>query len=321
VLLGGFLTGMLSWRWVFFINIPIGIAVLAGTKTLVEGQRNSGRLDIPGAVSGVGSMIALVYSITRGGEHGWSDTITLGSFVIAAILLLLFLWLQRSRKHPMLPLELFSDRNRSGSYATMLFVGAGLMGTFYLLTLYLQQVLQFSPLKTGLSSLPFSAGIILGAGISSKLVERLAPRAVAVPGLLIAAAGMFWLSRLSIDSSYVAHVLPAVFITSFGLGMTAVTMTLTAVHRVAEERAGVASALVNTAQQIGAALGLALFTTISILAANDPGMPATSTESLTHGYTSAFLAGAVMLLIAALVVAFMINTKHTQATARPDTDT
>ncbi|WP_257458029.1 MFS transporter [Archangium lipolyticum] len=152
---------------------------------------------------------------------------------------------------------LFRDRNRSGAYATMLFVGAGLVGTFYLLTLYLQEVLRFSPVRTGLSSLPFSAGIILGAGISSKRVERLAPRAVAGPGLVVGAAGMFWLSMLSVDSSYATHVLPAVFLTSLGLGLSAVAMTLTAVHGVSEERAGVTSAVVNMAQQLGAALGLA----------------------------------------------------------------
>ena len=252
--------------------------------------------------------------------------------MVAAVLMALFLWLQSHSKHPILPLRLFSDRNRSGSYATMLFVGAGLMGTFYLLTLFLQQVLQFSPFKTGLSSLPFSVGIILGAGISSKLVERLAPRLVAAPGLVVASIGMYWLSTLTRDSSYVGYVLPAVFITSFGLGMAAVAMTLTAVHGVAEEQAGVASALVNTGQQIGAALGLALFTTISIsasndrlpdaakvlvegLAGNDTGIIVRASVALTEGYTTAFLAGAVMLLIAALIVVVSITTRHTQAAA------
>lgn len=330
VLLGGFLTGVLSWRWVFFINIPIGLAVLAGTRVLVEGQRNSGKLDLPGATSGVGAMVALTFGITRAGEHGWNDAVTLGAFVVGAVLMILFLWLQRHSKHPVLPLGLFSDRNRSGSYATMVFVGAGLMGTFYLLTLFLQQVLLFSPLKTGLSSLPFSLGIILGAGISSKLVERLAPRGVTAPGLVVASIGMYWMSTLTGDSSYFGHVLPAVFITSLGLGMAAIAMTLTAVHDVAEEQAGIASALVNTGQQIGAALGLALFTTISIsasnhqlpnaakvlmegLADNDSGIVARASAALTNGYTAAFFAAAVMLLITALLVVLAINTRRTQA--------
>jgi predicted MFS family arabinose efflux permease len=219
----------------------------------------------------------------------------------------------------------------------MLFVGAGLMGTFYLMALYLQQILQFSPIKTGLASLPFSAGIILGAGISSKLVERLAPRAVAAPGLALGAVGMFWLSTITTDASYAAHVLPGVFLASFGLGMAAVTVTLTAVHDVAEEQAGVASALVNMAQQIGAALGLALFTTVALTAANDraPGAAAAlqggaaandadalarAGEALTHGYTTAFLWGAGMLLLAAVIVLAAVTTSRTQAAGNTRTE-
>jgi EmrB/QacA subfamily drug resistance transporter len=334
VLLGGVLTGLLSWRAVFFINVPIGLAVLAGTRALVEGQRNQGRLDTADALSGTGALFGLAYGITRGGEHGWTDPVTLALFGAALALGGLFVWLQTRRANPMLPLGLFGDRNRSGSYAAMLFGGAAAMGTFYLLTLYLQEVLRFSPVRTGLSSLPFSAGIILGAGISSKLVARLAPRAVAGPGLVAVAAGMFWLSTLTPDASYAAHVLPGVFLTAFGFGLTAVAMTLTAVHGVAEEQAGVGSALVNMAQQIGAAFGLAVFTTISLAAAdsrlpgaaaalqdgartNDAAALARATEALTHGYTTAFLAGAGMLLVAAVIVLAAVNTRRTQGTAHP----
>ena len=332
VLLGGVLTGTLGWRWVFFINIPIGLAVLTGSRVLAEGERNAGRLDTSGALTGTGAMVALTYGITHAAEHGWGNAVTLGSLGGALVLALLFLSLQARGANPMLPLGLFRDRNRSGSYATMLFVGAGLMGTFYLLALYLQQVLGFTPLWTGLAALPFSAGIILGAGISSELVERLAPRLVAGPGLLLGALGMLWLSALAVNSSYAAHIMPALFLTSFGLGMAAVTMTLTAVHGVAEDRAGVASALVNMAQQIGAALGLAVFTTISISASNqwlpgaatvlqeglagqDAGGVVRAGEALTHGYTAAFLAGAGMLLGAAVVVTAAINTRRTQGAA------
>jgi EmrB/QacA subfamily drug resistance transporter len=334
VLLGGVLTGMLSWRWVFFINVPIGLAVLAGTGTLAEGQRNTGRLDTPGAISGTGAMVALAYGITRGGEHGWGDAVTVGALILAAALGALFLWLQSRRQHPMLPLGLLRDRNRSGSYATVLFIGGGLMATYYLLTLYMQQVLQFSPVMAGLASLPVSVGIVLSAGISSKLVERLPPRAVAVPGLLVAAMGMFWLSTLTAGSSYVGHVLPALFVTYFGLGMGFMPMTLTAVHGVAEEQAGVASALLNTAQQIGAALGLAVLATISTsaaderlpeaarilqegLAGNDPGVVATASAALSHGYTTGFLAGVGMLLIAAVVATAAVTTRRTQGAAVP----
>jgi EmrB/QacA subfamily drug resistance transporter len=332
VLLGGVLTGTLGWRWVFFINIPIGLAVLAGSGVLGEGERNAGKLDTPGALTGTSTMVALTYGITHAAEHGWSDAVTLGALGAALVLGLIFLRLQARGANPMLPLGLFRDPNRSGSYATMLFVGAGLMGTFYLLALYLQQALGFSPLWAGVASLPFSAGIILGAGISSKLVERLAPRLVAGPGLLLGALGMFWLSALAVDSSYAAHVMPALFVTSFGLGMAAVTMTLTAVHGVAEDRAGVASALVNMAQQIGAALGLAVFTAIAVSTANgqvsgasealqesiargEAAAVARAAEALTYGYTAAFLAGAGLLLIAGVVAIAAVTTKRTQGAA------
>jgi EmrB/QacA subfamily drug resistance transporter len=331
VLLGGLLTGLLSWRWVFFINVPIGLAVLAGTAVLAEGQRSRGRLDAPGAITGTGAVVALAYGITRAGEHGWGDAVTVGALAAAVVLMAVFVFLQARRDDPMLPLGLFRDRSRSGSYATILVIGAGLMGTFYLLTLFLQQVLRFGPLQTGLAALPFSVGIILSAGASSKLVERLAPRAVAATGLLFAAAGMFWLSQLTVASSYAWHVLPALFATSFGLGLSFVPMTLTAVHGVAEERAGVASALVNMAQQIGAALGLAVLTSISLsaangqlpeaarllqegLLANDAGVVASAGRALTHGYTTAFLAGAVVLVVTAAIAALTVNAPRQQST-------
>jgi len=323
---------MLSWRWVFLINVPIGLAVLAGTRALVEGQRSSGRLNSLDAISGTGAMVALAYGITRGGEHGWGDGVTLGAFIIATVLLVVFLSLQARGEHPMLPLGLLRDRNRSGSYATVLFIGGGLMATYYLLTLYMQQVLLFSPVMAGLASLPVGVGIVLSAGISSKLVERLAPRAVAVLGLLIAATGMYWLSTLSVSSSYVGHVLPALFVAYFGRGMGFMPMTLTAVHGVTDEWAGVASALINTAQQIGAALGVAVLASISTsaadgrlpeaarilqegLAGNNSGIVATASAALTHGYTTGFLVGALMLLVAAAIAAVTVTAPRQQNTA------
>ncbi|MFE2567130.1 MFS transporter [Streptomyces mirabilis] len=335
LLLGGTLTDILDWRWVFFVNIPIGLAVLAGTRTLVEAERHPGRLDVPGAITGTGGLIALVYGITRGGEHGWTDGVTLVSFAAAAVLLAAFLYLQARTADPMMPLRLFKDRTRSGSYATMLFIGAGMFATFYFLTLYMQLILGYSPVRTGFAYLPFSFGMAMAAGISSKLVTHLAPRLIAGPGLLVAAVGMLWFATLEPDSSYTAHLMPAMFVTALGLGMSFVPMTLGAVSGVSHQDTGVASALLNTAQQIGGALGLAILSTISTSAADDKlpeaagslyrglatkdfALVAKAGDAVTHGYTMAFVAAAAMFLAGLLVTGFAINAgrqQHTEGAA------
>ncbi|WP_030669592.1 MFS transporter [Streptomyces cellulosae] len=329
LLLGGILTDGLDWRWVFFVNIPIGLAVLAGTKTLVEAERHPGRLDIPGAITGTGGLIALVYGITRGGEHGWTNSLTLVSFATAAVLLVAFLLLQARVADPMMPLRLFKDRTRSGSYATMLFIGAGMFATFYFLTLYMQLILGYSAVKTGFAYLPFSVGMAAAAGISSKLVTHVAPRLIAGPGLMGAAGGMFWFATLEPDSSYAAHLMPAMFVTALGLGMAFVPMTVTSVSGVDHLDTGVASALLNTAQQIGGALGLAVLSTVSTSAADDKlpeaasslyrglatkdfGLVSKAGEALTHGYTMAFVASGVMFLAGLVVAGLAVNSGKQQ---------
>lgn len=331
LLAGGVLTDLLDWRWVFFVNIPIGLAVLAGTRTLVEAERHPGRIDVPGAITGTGGLIALVYGITRAGEHGWTGSLTLALFAAAAVLLTGFLFRQARTADPMMPLRLFKDRSRSGSYATMLFIGAGMFATFYFLTLHMQLILGYSPVKTGFAYLPFSAGMGIAAAASSRMTAHLAPRLIAGPGLLVAAAGMFWFAGLDPDSSYAAHLLPAMFVTALGLGMSFVPMTLGAVSGVAHQDAGIASALLNTAQQIGGALGLAVLSTISTTAANDKLPEAASTlyqalatkdfplvskasEALTHGYTVAFFGAGVMFLAGLAVTAIGINAGKQQHT-------
>ncbi|KKD09201.1 MFS transporter [Streptomyces sp. WM6386] len=324
LLLGGVLTDALDWRWVFFINIPIGLAVLAGTKALVEAERHPGRLDVPGAITGTGGLIALVYGITRGGEHGWTTGLTLASFATAAVLLVAFLVIQARAADPMMPLRLFKDRNRSGSFGTMLFIGAGLFAMFYFLTLYMQLILGYSAIRTGFAFLPFTIGMGTAAGMSSKLVTRLSPRLIAGPGLLVGAGGMLWFAGLEPGSSYAGHLLPAMFVTAVGLGMSFVPMTLGAVSGVDHQDTGMASALLNTAQQIGGALGLAVLSTISTSAANDKLPDAASSlfrgqatqdlplvakagEALTHGYTMAFIASGAMFLGGLAVTVLAIN--------------
>ena len=322
ILLGGVLTGLLDWRWVFFINIPIGLAVLAGTRVLVEGDRSAGRLHAVDAVAGAGAMLALAFGITRGGEHGWTDTTTVGAFLGAGALGTLFVWLQTRRTHPMLPLGLLADRNRSGAYATVLFVGLGLMGTYFLISLYMQQVLGYGPIRSGLATLPVAVGIVLAAGVSTKLVEKFPVRAVSAPGLVLAAAGSFWLSTLTVNSGYATHILPALFVTYFGLGVGFIPMTLAAVQGVPEDQSGVASALLNTAQQLGAALGLAVLATISTATTGTrlPDDGAALRTALTDGYTTAYAWAAGLLLVAALIAAVAVNSKqrHHDPTPAPE---
>lgn len=329
LILGGLLTGLLGWRWAFYINIPIGLAVLAGSKTLIEADLHKGQPDFAGALTSIGGMAALVYGITRGGEHGWTDGITLASFAAAAILLPLFVFLQARNKDPLLPLRLFKDRNRVGSYLAMLLLGFGPMGMIYLLTLYLQHILGYTPLWTALAFLPFGAGIILGAGVSSKLVMRFAPRAIAVPGALIGGAALFWLSNIGQDLDYNRHFMPAAFLTAFGFVTAVIALALTAVKGVRPQETGIASALFNASQQIGVAFGLALLSTISITATASrlPGaLPAlyrgrqagdavsveTASEALVHGYGLGLAASAVALIVAAILIALLVNAKRTE---------
>ncbi|MEO3781956.1 MFS transporter [Actinocorallia sp. B10E7] len=334
LLLGGSLTNYLDWRWVMFINVPIGLVVLAGTKVLAEGERSTGGLDIPGAITGTGGLLAFVYGITRGGDEGWTDTSTLASFGVAFVLLAVFLLVQSRTTHPMMPLRLFADRNRAGSYATMMCIGAGMFATFYFLTLYMQQIHGYGPLKTGLSYLPFSVGVGLATGVGSKLLTRVPPRAIAGPGLVIGACGMFWFSTLEPGSGYFTQVVPAMFLTSVGLGSGFLPMALGAVSGIRDQEAGIASALLNTSQQIGGALGLATLSTVAVTAADDRLPHASETffkaaaqgdlpllrkaaDALTHGYTTGFLVASLFFMAGFVITVTAINAPRQEQSA-PD---
>jgi EmrB/QacA subfamily drug resistance transporter len=327
LLLGGILTGVLGWRAVFFINVPVGLLVLFGARTLVEAELHQGRLDVAGAFTSIAGMVALVYAVTRGGEHGFSDTLTVASFVAALVLLPLFLLLQSRKPHPLVPLALFRDRNRAGSYLAMLLLAFGPMGAFYLLTLYMQHIVAFSPVRTGLSWLPFGVGIIVGAGVTTKLVIRLSPRWIAATGMILCSAALFGLSAIGQQPNYLGLLMPGIFFTAFGFAMGFVPLTLTAVQGVRAQEAGIASALLNAAQQIGVALGLSVLSTVAVTvterqlpnalgllydgrSAADRGMVRAASDALLHGYGTALAAGAVVIAIAALVAAVMITAKR-----------
>lgn len=330
LLLGGVLTEYVSWRWVLFVNVPIGLVVIAGTSVLGEGKRLTGKIDFAGAIAGTVGLTALVYGIMRGNEEGWTESVTLTSFVIAAVVLAAFIAIESKHEHAIMPLRLFKDRNRTGAYLTMFIVGAGMFAMFYFLSLFLQKVLGYTPIEAGLAYLPFTAGIMFSVGLASKLVTMLPQRAIVGMGLVLATIGMFWQSQLTVESTYIGSLLGPMLVLSVGMGLTFIPLTLTAVSGVDSRDSGIASALLNTAQQVGGSVGLAILATVSTGAADDklPGADAqfmaalqngdqnlldAALNALTNGYTAALFVGA-FFMIAGLGVAFgMITAGKQQA--------
>ncbi len=269
LLAGGVLTSYLSWRWVFFVNVPIAavVAVLA-PRVLAESKRHSRRFDLPGAITGTGGLAALVYGLSSAatGQNGvshWGDTKVIASLVAAVVLLGSFLLIESHSTHALLPLRIFRDRNRSGANLIMLCVGTAMFGIFFFLTIFVQTVWDYSPLKTGFAYLPMVGMIMLMAGVSSQLVGRIGARPLLIAGSVLAAGGMFWLSRITEHSTYTGGLLGPMMVTAAGLGMLFMPLTLVALSRVEERDAGLASSLVNTGQQVGGSIGLALLGTVA----------------------------------------------------------
>lgn len=322
LLLGGVLTDTLGWRWVFFINVPIGLLVLLGSRSLVTAQRSHGQLGATGAALGTGGMVALVYAITRLGEDGFTDPVALALLATAAVLLSVFVASQARSRNPLLPLSVFRDRNRSGAYATMLLLAIGPMGTFYIITLYLQHVPRFSPLQTGLAWLPFAAGLVMGAGVAPKLLLRTAPRHVASAGAVLSAAAAFWFSRLGVETGYWLHLAPAMFILALGFGLGVMALTQAAVYRVDPDKAGIASALLNTSQQIGVALGLAILAGVAAtITASPTHADASHAVALVAGYSTALVTAAGLLAVAAAIAYLTLDAKPAADDATDLTDT
>jgi EmrB/QacA subfamily drug resistance transporter len=294
LILGGWLTGLDSafgielsgWRLTFLINVPIGLAAAAlAPRVLPESESHRGQLDIPGAVTGTLGLLGIVFGLTRAGQaaHGWDDPWTIASLVAGALLLGLFAFVESRAAHPLLPLRIFQNRTRAASFAAMMFAPAAMFAMFFFLSLFIQQIVGYSPLRAGFAFLPFTLGIVVGAGLSSNLVSRFDARYIAGIGTLLASVALYGFSRLTVDDSpsavlravlsgetagadvnYWTSILPFVIIMSVGMGMTFVPLTLTAVHHVRPEDSGIGSGVLNTMQQVGGALGLATLATVSL---------------------------------------------------------
>ena len=344
LLLGGILTSYVDWRWCLFVNIPIAaIALAAAIPILQESKAPAGEhYDLTGALLATAGLAAVVWGFTRAPLHGWASGQTLGWLIAGVLLLALFVLRESRTSSPLLPLRILRNRNRGGSYLVGLFVGTGLFGVFLFLTYFLQGTLRFSPIQAGLAFLPFSVGVILGATIGSQLVLRVGPRVVIPIGLLLGVLGLSWLGTLEATSTYWGHILPAESLIAVGMGFIFMSTTNVALVGISSADAGVASAMVNTAQQIGGSLGTALLSTIAasstlgyfadrtqgvtpqVLAAAQQQLPGvargviptdpnvlqlipTYTAANVHGYATAFWWGAGLFAVAAVFSLIFIN--------------
>ena len=309
VLLGGVLTSYLDWSWIFFINVPVGVAVMALTPWLLAESRADvphRHFDLTGAVAVTAGVMLLVYAMTRATEDGWLTLSTLGLVVASLVLIAVFLVVELRTKVPLLPLRIFRLRTLAVANATAVLVAAVAFSEFFLLTLYLQQVLDFSPMETGLAFLPITLTIIVVSNVAQSLVTRIGVRPVLATGLTLAGAALAYFARLPADGHYARDVLPALVLSGIGLALTFVPMTIAGLTGVASSDAGVASGLINTSRQIGGAVGLAAVSTIAITASSGAADGSGAGAALTHGFQVSFavLAG-LAILGAALVAAFI----------------
>ncbi|MBJ3810119.1 MFS transporter [Streptomyces flavofungini] len=270
LLAGGMLTEWLDWRWVLFVNVPIGVLIAFLTPLYIsESERHPGRFDFVGALTSTAGMASLVYGFIRASEEGWRDGLTLGSFGAAVVLLVAFVLIESRAKEPITPLKMFADRNRSGTYVIMLSLAAAMFGMFFFIVLFVQNVLNYTPIEAGLAFLPVTVAIVIGAGLSQRFLPVLGPKPFMVTGSAFVALGLGWQTFITPDSSYVSGVLGPMVLFGFGMGLNFVTLTLTAVSGVAVHEAGAASGLLNATQQVGGSLGLSILTTVFGTASRD----------------------------------------------------
>jgi EmrB/QacA subfamily drug resistance transporter len=311
LILGGALTQYFSWPWIFFVNIPVGIAAFVASLRLVPESRDltaQRSYDVAGAATVTGGLMALVYAIVGAQTAGWTSLRTIGFFVAAAVLLAAFVAIESRASAPLVRLSIFRVRSLLTANAAMFLAMSGMFAMFFFNTLYIQQVLGYGPLEAGLAFLPFTAGIMISASLASQLAPRIGVRPVAVAGFLLAAAGLVLLTQLPVDGSYVLNVLPAILLSSLGMGAVFMPLTLIATTGLADEDQGLASGLFNTSQQIGGALGLAVLATLA--SSRTHAADGAPLDALVVGFHWAFAAGAVVTLAALGVLVALLRRRH-----------
>jgi EmrB/QacA subfamily drug resistance transporter len=313
---GGLLTEYASWRWCLFVNVPIAVLTAVAAVSVVRESRAEGKpsYDIPGALTVTGGLLALVYGFTRAAESGWRSVPTVSLLVASVVLLVAFVVIEMRTASPLLPLRVVLDRTRGGAFGSSLFFGAALLAMFLFMTFYFQNTLGYSALRSGFAFLPFSAGIVFGAGLASQLMPRLGAKIPMIVGSAMAVVGLLLLTQVDLHTGYASHVLPAELLISIGMGLAFVPMSSVSLIGVAPHDAGVASALVNTTQQVGGSLGIALLNTIyATVVANyvkDHGSsPLDQAHAQISGYTTSFVWSAVFMAIALVIVVALVRAR------------
>jgi EmrB/QacA subfamily drug resistance transporter len=329
---GGLLTSYANWRWVFFVNVPIGLVlVLLAPRVLGESERRRGSFDLPGAITGSLGLGALVYGLseaattfTNGQAVGhWGNTKVIVSLVAAVVLLGAFALIEARSRHALVPPRVLRSRDRTGAYLISLCIGTAVFGMFFFMTIFVQQVWGYSPVRSGIAYMPMVATIMVGAGLASTLVARIGARPLMIMGPAFAAGGMFWLSRISEHSTYTGGLLGPMMLTGLGMGLTFVPLSLVSLAGVANDDAGIAASLLNVGQQVGGSIGLAILGTVawSAVASNlhsaataagtthlsQAAQTAMSNHALAHGFSEGYLVSAGIALLALVVSLIFIR--------------
>jgi EmrB/QacA subfamily drug resistance transporter len=312
VLLGGVLTDGLGWEWVLWVNVPIGVIAAAIAPTLIAESRSEAdtrNFDVAGAVSITGGLSLLVYALVDANNAGWGSTRTISLLAVSAALIAAFAVIERRSSDPLVPFRIFRLRTLTGANVVGLLVGASLFSMFFFISLYMQQVLGYSAIKAGLSYLPLALSIILSAGVASQLVTKVGFKPILATGMAFIGIGLLWFSQISADGSFASDILGPSLFAAVGLGFAFVPVTIAAVSGVPDHEAGLASGLINTSQQIGGALGLAILSAISISVTGSSRNPTV----LTEGFHDAFLAGAGFAALGLVATLFLIRSRDSQA--------
>jgi EmrB/QacA subfamily drug resistance transporter len=323
VFLGGVLSAGPGWRWVFFVNLPVCALILVGAFRLLDGERprrSTAGFDLSGAVLATGGMLLLVYTLINAPDHGWGTVRTLGGLGMAAAVLAAFVLNEMRSRNPLVPLSIFRVRGLVAADLTQLIAFAGFYAVFFFLTLYMQNILGWSPVKAGAAYLPVTLGLGIGATISPRVFARVGTRPAIFAGAMLSAAGIYELSRIPQHGTYVADLLPGLVVMSLGLGAVFVGATVAANAGVSEDRAGLAAGLLNTSLQLGIAVGLAIFSALATARTNDLlAVHASPQTALVGGYSRALAVAAVFLIAAGLIALRTVNSRGEPAPVSPDT--